>query len=103
MMTKRAVANRCPVCHDVKAEGLIIACGHFCCRECMDKILNDEDARKRTCPICRTKIAKKRLFRVSAVAAGRSGAAVGDVDGVLAIPIKGDCEKTRKPDTCVNA
>lgn len=75
------------VCAQSVTEGLLTNCGHFFCRECVDRILADVD---RKCPMCRKKISKRRLFRVSGHSATTSSAAVGDVDGVMAIPIKGD-------------
>ena len=81
----------CPVCLQMVDEGLLMQCGHFFCTQCTDKLLAEPHA---TCAVCRKKISKRSLFRVSGQAAHSSGDGLeGDHDGrddLMSIRVKGD-------------
>jgi hypothetical protein len=78
----------CPVCLQVVDEGLLMQCGHFFCSGCTDKLLAEPRA---TCGICRAKISKRSLFRVSGNAATSIDATAGDLEGDIGnIRVRGD-------------
>jgi SNF2 family DNA or RNA helicase len=50
--TSQRTKQDCPICYDNEAD-VIANCGHKCCKECWDKLL---DMSILDCPTCRTKI-----------------------------------------------
>ena len=80
----------CPVCLQIVDEGLLMVCGHFFCSGCTDKLLAEPRA---TCGICRAKISKRSLFRVSGNAAISTDATAGDTSveaDIGSIHVRGD-------------
>ena len=83
----------CPVCLQIVDEGLLMQCGHFFCQACTNKLLAEPRA---TCGICRAKISKRSVFRVSGHAASSTGGGLGQDDAdqggaeLSSIRVRGD-------------
>ena len=84
----------CPVCLQIVDEGLLMVCGHFFCSGCTDKLLAEPRA---TCGICRAKISKRSLFRVSGNAAISTDATAGDTTAAPRAPPPGRSGRTPPP------
>ncbi|CAG8470526.1 17808_t:CDS:10, partial [Cetraspora pellucida] len=60
-------SDDCPICYDVIDNGIVTACGHVFCLECIKSAIDSEnkenviDIEDKTCPICRSTI-KERDF-----------------------------------------
>ena len=68
---KETEGTACPICLQHVDDGLLMQCGHFFCNACTDKLLAESSPQ---CSVCRRKISKRSLFRVSGNAAASSQA-----------------------------
>jgi hypothetical protein len=71
---QRDAGQPCPVCLQVVDEGLLMQCGHFFCSACTDQLLAEP---RPQCGLCRARISRRSLFRVSGQAASSSGGGLG--------------------------
>ncbi|CAG8493904.1 3556_t:CDS:10 [Acaulospora morrowiae] len=62
----------CPICYDVIEKGMVTACGHIFCLDCIKSVFEGDnqanviDVEDRKCPLCRSPIKENDLIGVNA-------------------------------------